>query len=186
MRLFVGIALEDALMKQLARLCEGLRKHGDALRWSAQEGWHVTLQFLGNANAEQLDCLKLRLAEVRSALVPVHLGGLDVFERAGALVIEVALTDELVRLQKRVIEATTKCGFMPEERAYHPHITLARAKGDGRRQLKQIKAQIMQVPPLDSFTAREFLLYESHLGPGGSKYEVRGRFALYEAAKLQS
>ena len=29
-----------------------------------------------------------------------------------------------------------------------------------------------------AFTANEFLLYESFPGPGGSRYEVRERFAL--------
>jgi RNA 2',3'-cyclic 3'-phosphodiesterase len=178
MRLFVGIALEEALTAQLVRLCDRLRKNDDGLRWSAAEGWHVTLQFLGNASAEQFDCLKMRLAEVRSALVLVRLGGLDVFERAGALVIEVTLTEELVKLQRRVVEATSKCGFVPEERAYNPHITLARAKGEARRQMKELKARIRDLPPLSSFTTREFLLYESHLGPGGSKYEVQERFPL--------
>jgi RNA 2',3'-cyclic 3'-phosphodiesterase len=108
----------------------------------------------------------------------VRMGAVNVFDRAGALVVDVALTEELMALQKRVAEMTRKCGFVPEERTYHPHITLARAKGDGRRQLKELKSRIETVPKLSMFIANEFLLYESHLGPGGSKYEVQGRFPL--------
>jgi 2'-5' RNA ligase len=173
MRLFVGIALANDLTAELAQLCNRLQADGDRLRWSAAEGWHITLQFLGNADAEQFDCLKASLSGVRSLAVPVRLGGLAVFDRAGAFVIEVVTSPELLALQQRVLEATTKCDFVPEQRPYHPHITLARAKGDARRQLQNLKTQIKRAPLLPSFTSKEFLLYESHLGPGGSKYVVQ-------------
>lgn len=180
MRLFVGIALADDVTAELARLRDRLRKDGDGLRWTAIEGWHVTLQFLGNADLGQLDCLKAELAEVRSAPVPVRLGALEAFERAGAFVIDVTLSEELLVLQHRVVAATKKCGFVPEDRPYHPHITLARAKGDGRRMLKDLKAPTKETVSLSPFIARDFLLYESNLGPGGAKYEVKAKFPLAE------
>jgi 2'-5' RNA ligase len=178
MRLFVVIALADTVTAELARLCQRLRKADDGLRWSAAGSWHITLQFLGNADDTQFECLKMRLAEVRAVRVPVRLGGPDVFERAGAFVVEVVLTEELVDLQRRVVDATRKCGFVPEGRPYHPHITLARAKGDTRKRLKELKTQKQTALVLPKSVAMQFLLYESHLGPGGSKYEVRAQFSL--------
>lgn len=178
MRLFIGIPLADAVTAELTALCGRLRSEGDGLRWSAPESWHITLQFLGTATAEQFDCLAARLAEMHSSPVPARLGGIGIFERAGAFLAEVELTPELTALQKRVTEATAHCGFEAEDRPYHPHITLARSKGEsGRRQLKTLKTRAPSKPGFTGFTAREFLLYESHLGPGGSKYEVRARFA---------
>jgi 2'-5' RNA ligase len=166
------------LTAELGRLCNRLRKPGDSLRWSAPEGWHITLQFLGSADEAQFESLKVRLTEVRSGPVPVRMGDLEVFDRAGAFVVEVATSLELRELQQRVVEATKKCGFVPEDRPYHPHITLARAKGDARRQLRQLKARIQSAPALPAFVAAEFLLYESHLGLGGSKYVAQARFML--------
>jgi 2'-5' RNA ligase len=194
MRLFVGIPLADRVAQELAAICGRLRPDAPGLRWSALESWHITLQFLGNGNAEQLDCLTRRLAEVGSAPVPVLLGSLGIFDRAGVFLVEVELTPELRRLQQRVVDATALCGFVAEQRPYRPHITLARAKGDARQQLRQLQARQMRnsagpragghdpdragPPAFTPFTAMEFLLYESHLGPGGSKYEVKARFAL--------
>lgn len=183
MRLFVGIPLADRATGELQALCARLRAEDDGLRWSAPESWHITLQFLGNAGAEQLDCLTLRLAEVGMAPVPVRVGNLGVFERAGVFLVEVDLTPELEELQRRVTGATARCGFAAEERAYQPHITLARTKGHGRHQLRRLKERQAGGPDAAAnrftpFTATEFLLYESHLGPGGSKYEARARFAL--------
>ena len=179
MRLFVGITLAEKVVEQLERACARLRMHADGLRWSAPHAWHITLQFLGNANAEQFDCLLVRLAEVRAAVVPVRLGELGVFERPGVLLVKVDPTVELVELQQRVVEATAKCGFVPEERPYQPHITLARAKSEGgRRHLKTLKGRADAQPQFAGFTAREFVLFESHLGPEGSRYEVRGRMQI--------
>jgi len=184
MRLFIGIPLADAVARELSALCGRLHAGTDGLRWSAPESWHITLQFLGSTTEEQYACVAARLAEIRSAPVRVRLGGVGIFERAGIFHVEVELTDELVALQQKVTAHTIPCGFEMEDRPYRPHITLARAKGDagrgdaGRRQLKKIKERVKAQPQFSPFTAREFLLYESHLGAGGSKYEVRGRFAL--------
>lgn len=149
------------------------------LRWAAPESWHITLQFLGNATAEQFDCLKARLGQVRAAPVPVRLGSLGVFDRAGVFFVEVEAGASLVALQERVTAATAGCGFVAEARAYHPHITLARAKGEaGKCALKALKTRLQHQSKFTAFTANEFLLYESHLGPSGSQYEVRQRVRL--------
>lgn len=179
MRLFIGIPLADAVARELSALCARLRPGTDALRWSAPESWHITLQFLGSSTDEQYACVAARLREICSAPFPMRLGGVEIFERAGIFHVEVEATDELVALQRQVTAHTMPCGFEPEDRPYRPHITLARAKGDaGRRQLKKMKERVKAQPEFPPFTAREFLLYESHLGAGGSKYEVRARFAV--------
>ncbi len=75
--------------------------------------------------------------------------------------------------------ATVPCGFVPETRPFHPHITLARAKGQGRSQpLKALQQRIRHQAEFPQFTASEFLLYQSHLSPTGSTYEIRHRFPL--------
>ncbi len=183
MRLFIGIPIADSVVRTLSRMCDSLRKNAGDLRWSAPESCHVTLQFLGSATPEQFDCLTQHLAELHSAPIEIRLSEVDIFDRAGVFIVEVQTTPELVALQKRVTVATAHCGFIAEERPYHPHITLARAKGDGgRRQLRKLKANAGTTPAFAPFTAHEFLLYESHLGPGGSRYEVRARFAFSKLA----
>lgn len=182
MRLFIGIPLADVVARELSALCRRLHAGTDGLRWSAPESWHITLQFLGSATEEQYACVTARLGEIRSAPVAIRLGGVGVFERAGIFHVEVEPTDGLVALQQLVTARTQPCGFEPEDRPYRPHITLARTKGDaGRRRLKQVKERVKAQPQFSTFTAREFLLYESHLGAGGSKYEVRARFGLGES-----
>lgn len=179
MRLFIGIPLADAVIAELAAISARLRSEVDGLRWATPDSWHITLQFLGNATPGQYDCLAARLGELRSPPVPIHLTALGVFDRAGIFYAGIELTPALVSLQQRVMAATAPCGFLPENRPFRPHITLARSKGHGRgRQLNELMRRIRVQPCFTRFTASEFLLYESHLSQKGSIYDVRARFLL--------
>jgi RNA 2',3'-cyclic 3'-phosphodiesterase len=179
MRLFVGIPLSKTVVDELNSLCVRLRAKAGNLRWSAPESWHITLQFLGAAGRDEYACLIARLAEVRAPAFAVQLGALGFFDRTGVFFADVVLTPELIALQQRVVGATEQCGFVPEARPFHPHITLARSKREDRgRPLGQLQADVSAQPKFTSSAVREFLLYESHLSPAGSTYEVRARFTL--------
>ena len=178
MRLFVAIPLAAEVKKQLASACAPLKCDGDALRWSAPDSWHITLQFLGSTREEQYACVIAGLQGISGAPVPVALDGLGCFDRAGVFFAGVQVSPGLASLQQSVATAMAPCGFAAEEREYHPHITLARAGRGDRRALLNLKMKLRSQPSFSRFVAREFCLYESFLGPGGSKYVVRERFAL--------
>lgn len=181
MRLFIGIALAPHATEALTRVSTQFASTSADLRWSSPESWHLTLQFLGSADQEQQQCVAARLAAISALPVPVRIAGLDFFDRVGVFFAGVALTPELLALEQRVTAATRPCGFLPEPRAYHPHITLARSKGPtGAKALAPLKKAVERSHGiLDlEFTAEEFLLYESLPGPDGSRYEVRARFPL--------
>ena len=184
MRLFIGIALAEEAQAALNAVRERLGRFSSdesELRWPEPESWHVTLQFLGQTSEEQARCVMEELATVRAERVPVRIDGLGFFERAGVFLAGLALTPELLALQQKVVAATRGCGFVPEDRAYRPHITLARTKGRaGARALGALRKAVEKnrVDVRAEFVAGEFVLYESFPGPEGSRYEVRARWAL--------
>lgn len=179
MRLFIGIPLAPGVIDALGALAGNLQTSEDGLRWSSPESWHITLQFLGETSSEKCDCVVSRLRDLRSPLVPVELEGTGFFERAGVFFAGVTVSEEMERLQKQVLAATARCGFVAEDRPFHPHVTLARAKGDNRmKALRRLKQRVEADARFPGFEASEFLLYEAFLGPGGSRYEVRARFSL--------
>ncbi len=180
MRLFIGISLSPMVIDELAAVTERLKSPSDGLRWSNPSGWHITLQFLGKASTEQYACLVMALRQIRSSPFAIQVEAPGFFDRVGVFFAGVRLSPQLMRLQELVVAATRPCGFVPEDRPYHPHITLARAKA-GRPSLAALKPRIGDVRQFSGFTAREFLLYESFPGPGGSRYEVRERFGLNES-----
>lgn len=179
MRLFIGIPLAGPVIDEISRLSAQLKSQAKNLRWSAQDSWHITLQFLGNTGEDQYACSAARLRELNFHPIPLAFESLGIFDRAGILFADVAQTPELTALQRGVTGATSQCGFKAEDRPYHPHITLARTKGkEGRRELRKLEAGIRGTKRFGSFVAAEFVLYESLLGSEGSRYLARQRFAL--------
>ena len=177
MRLFVAIPLASAVIDELSAISRRLKSGGDGLRWTAPATWHITLQFLGETSRAQCECVVASLHELHLPPVPIRLEGLGCFERAGVFFAGVKVSPELVLLEECVVAATALCGLAAETRPFQPHITLARSKGQ-RQSLGELKTKISRQPEFTRFTAGEFLLIESFLGPGGSRYEVRARFPL--------
>jgi 2'-5' RNA ligase len=179
MRLFIAIPLPSGVARELSEVSKRLRSDQDGLRWASPESWHITLQFLGNTTLEQYACLIARLREVRSSPVPISLKDLGIFDRAGVFFADVAVSHELLHLQRSVTSSTSHCGFIAEDRPFHPHVTLARAKGGSRsRNMQALKSKIGLKPHFGSFATGTFQLYEAFLGPSGSRYEVREQFTL--------
>src|SRR6202051_2732774 len=132
MRLFIGIPLASEVIDALEAISLRLRSAGDGLPWSSSDSWHITLPFLGQTSEAQFACLLAHLKDVRSRAFPLCIDGTGFFDRAGIFFAGVTVSPELSQLQKRVVAATAQCGFIAESRPFHPHITLARAKGDTR------------------------------------------------------
>lgn len=184
MRLFVGLAVDDAVKDALERMTLRLRAKDDGLRWSAPEQWHVTLVFLGEVDDEVQARLVRELYGVREKTLMLRVVGLGVFERAGILYAEVEVTPELLRLHEAVAAAGKRAGLAVEERPYRAHVTLARSRNrEGRKMIERLQRSVASQTRLNArWPVSEFLLYESQLSPSGSRYVARERFALRDAA----
>jgi RNA 2',3'-cyclic 3'-phosphodiesterase len=176
-RLFIGIPMAATVMEQLAAVRSRLERPNDGLRWSVPESWHITLQFLGATTPSQYDCVVSLLEAIKPGPAPVKLEGLGFFERSGVFFAGVHLSPELIALQRSVVSATKHCGFEPEDRLYHPHITLARNRGR-ENGVGALKPRVGPPPEFAGFVAHAFLLYESFPSAQGSRYEVRARFGI--------
>jgi RNA 2',3'-cyclic 3'-phosphodiesterase len=185
MRLFIGIPLASVTTRDLAAEVNRLQSTSrnpartDSYRWSARESWHITLQFLGSTTAQQFECVVARLRALHHIPIHIQIGALGTFARAGVLFVDVHVTPQLLALQQSVTAATANCGFTPEDRPYHPHITLARRKGrGGNKEFRNLRLQVTPPPHFSGFTAESFVLYQSIPSPEGSRYEIRERFPL--------
>ncbi len=171
MRLFVGLPLASEVLHELSEAVARLRLPQDGLRWTTPESWHITLQFLGNTDQQHCDCVLTRLGEIEATQFRVRLGALGFFDRAGVFFTDVVPSADLVELAKWVTAATAKCGFVAEARPYHPHITLARAKGESKeKQLHALQERVRRdrdnaVPPLRNKAVKfHEMLYRSLSG----------------------
>ena len=148
---------------------------GSTLRWLAPENLHVTLCFLGSVDGSRVNAIAERLADIGGARLRITLDGFDVFANAGAVIVRAKRSAPLLTLAEQVTVAMENCGFPREKRPYQPHVTLARQKGRGPLRLSPSGFS-------QSFSAREFRLYESHTRPEGAQYEVVQAFPLRQAS----
>ena len=136
------------------------------------ENWHITVRFLGNVDQVTRERL---LAELdQSDLGPVFevvLGDLGAFPRPGrASVMWLALdkgAERLAELNAMAEQSSQLVGLAPEDRPFAPHLTLSRIRPE--LDVRADLASYRRVP--FQWTAGELVLYESHLGRGGARYE---------------
>ena len=187
LRLFVAIDLPEAVRDSLRRLQAELRRHDlPGLRWTRPEGVHLTLKFLGETPASAVPAIEGALARAVTGAAPLRLalGAPGTFgNRRGPRVLWVDVEGDLLplqRLQSAVERELAAAGFPPEQRAFSPHLTLARVSqppppGLAERLSRALEAAATQ---RGEFPATEVVLMRSQLQPGGAVYSRVAVFPL--------
>jgi len=192
MRIFVGIDLDSEVRAKIARFLEGVRGFAPEVRWVRPESLHVTLKFIGEQKPERVEEIKEKLRQVEGKQVDIRFAGYGFFptpKSPRVFWIGIQADRRLPDLAAAIDEATSKAGVPREERAFGPHLTLARSGSGapGRRKEDRsnsnflvLQKRLAETDELDfgAISAREFCLYQSQLSPGGSKYSKLERFAL--------
>lgn len=171
-RLFLGVALSNEVRYGLDAFL-GAKAGPLPGKPTPPQNWHLTLRFLGSTESGQRDRL-LGILDEESLALPFVLGfaGLGAFPRPrAATVLWLGVGrggEELTELAEFCEEAAQDVGFSPEERPFHPHLTLARLRP------KEDVADLVET--VSPFPLRQevdrIVLYRSLLGPGGARYEI--------------
>jgi len=180
MRLFTAIELPRDVRERLVEAQSELKlKLSGKISWTAPQNLHVTLKFLGEVS--DADVVRVRDA-LRSIAIPrfsISISQLGTFPPRGparVLMADVAEpTELLVKLFDAIEDVCEPVGFAREQRAFHPHVTLARLRAPRRisRELESVRLK-----PLPAFEIREFVLMESRLTAVGSEYQPVSTVAL--------
>jgi 2'-5' RNA ligase len=194
MRIFVGIDLDVEVRARIERFLEGVQGFAPEARWVRPESLHITLKFIGEQPAERVEAISARLGRVESSAFEIRSAGYGFFPTAKAprvFWIGIQAGPQLAELAEAIDAATAELGIPREGRAYSPHLTLARGggrsgspkwrKGDGSNAtFAMLEKRLGAMGELDFGTmmAREFILYQSQLSPGGSKYTRLQRFPM--------
>jgi RNA 2',3'-cyclic 3'-phosphodiesterase len=185
MRIFIALDIPAAIRARMVEFMERARPYAADARWARPEGLHVTLKFVGEVKEDKLERIKSALATVKAAPFPVTFAEAGFFPNSKAprvFWLGVAAGEALAQVAAAVDRATHSAGVAKEERAFSPHLTLARAGSapGARHQLKPLASFVATapVPQFGTMTAEEFWLYQSQPQRGGSKYMKLQRFAL--------
>jgi 2'-5' RNA ligase len=171
-RAFVAIRPPERVLDAVATASAAVDV-GDARR-TTRDQWHLTLQFLGDVAS--LDAVADSLGTITTAVGRVALGGAGAFpgaRRANVLWIGIAEgADYVTALAGDVVRALARLGFAADQRTFHPHLTIARARRrtfDARASVGVLAGRAYGEPWL----VEEVTLFESRLGRDGARYEPR-------------
>jgi len=179
MRLFTGIGLSDSVIDNLARLIDRLRPTAH-VNWCPAYNFHITTKFIGEWPEERSQQLVDALRPLGSRpSFPVSITGIGWFPNPHSprvLWAGIKDTGEIQRLATDTDAALQPLGIQAEKKNFSAHLTLARIRGPGvpLAPLRQAIAQLASVE-FGNFTASEFCLYLSKLGPSGSIYTQLAR-----------
>jgi len=180
MRAFIAAELPEELRNQLAREQSRFRAAARDARWTRPDGIHLTLKFLGEISDEQVEQVRKALKEIKPfEPVTVRAKGFGFFPDARRPRVFWAGLDappELAQLAARVESALTPLGFAPEDRAFSPHLTLARFKVPRPQPKLQALLAGQDDVILGDFEVSEFFLWESKLSPQRAEYRKVARF----------
>ena len=168
-RAFLAVVPSAAALDDVAGRLDPLRQAEPSLRWLPREQWHLTVQFLGPVDdAEELsEAIGRAVAGI--VPFPVQLTGGGAFpspRRAAVLWIGVGEPEPLVALADAVTSATAELGHRAEERAYHPHLTVARTARP--RSVIGLVEQLGAVGPGPAWTVADVALVASDTHPEGA------------------
>ena len=178
----MAIELPVATRARLAELQVALGVSGSGWRWVRPESLHLTLRFLGEV-PDGLDASAReawRGAAAGGGPFTLRAEGIGVFPSPGRPRIlwvglrEIDPGDRLAALAEAVERAACGLGLAPAERAFRPHLTIARAARDAR---PSAPTDPGWADP-DPFVAHEMVLLRSELHPSGARYTALARYRL--------
>ncbi|MFN8035762.1 MAG: RNA 2',3'-cyclic phosphodiesterase [Acidimicrobiia bacterium] len=175
-RAFVAVVPPPAVLDAIAERVRAVSGDGPALRWMARAQWHLTMQFLGRVDDLDVVVDAATRAAASVGAFEMQLAGSGAFpsaRRAAVLWLGVGTgTDALGALARGVAEAFAPLGYPPEDRPFHPHLTVARASRPRRADhvIAAIGGGSGDVVIGPAWQVRDVVLYESRTRPEGAEY----------------
>lgn len=184
-RIFCAVELPDYVRAELKDHIYRLR---DAVpdvtaSWTGVDNIHLTLKFFGNVNVDRIPAISKAAARAVKEFprFPIEVGQTGVFPKPSRpQVLWIGVNDpsgKLLELQQRLENECAKEGFEKEDRAYRPHLTIARLrKPDGARRLADAHLN-MDFKPAEIMVS-ELMAFRSELSSKGSRYTPVSRHEL--------
>ena len=184
-RTFIAISLTPELSSELGKMIIDLKSLTRGVRWLKPDSIHLTLKFLGNLSADQLDKVFIGM-DIAQAKFPgvfsVLVEGTGCFPswkrpRVMWVGVKGKELERLLSLQNLIDLSLNEQGFSAEDRKFSPHLTVARIKYV--EQLERLMERFSSYPfPALTLPVREILVMRSDLKPDGAVYSVQKTYKL--------
>ncbi|MEQ8508089.1 MAG: RNA 2',3'-cyclic phosphodiesterase [Rhodospirillaceae bacterium] len=183
-RLFVGLALPETVRTQLSLLAEGL----PSARWVDPDNYHMTLRFIGEVDRHAAADIDSTLQRIDTPPFEFTLSGLGTFgqgRKTRAMFARAQPCPALAHLQSKVESAVVRAGQPPEPRKFSPHVTLARFRAANPVRIQSF-VEHHSLFWTDPVPVDRIVMFESHMGKGGSVYDEVAAYPLGDSVRISA
>lgn len=180
LRCFLALELPASVQQAIRGATSQTRRAlgADVVRWIPEPNIHLTLKFLGEtapSSVEQIGAaLQSEVPQYKHFVVELRgMGAFPSVKRARVLWIGLQAPPALASLQHELDVATSRLGYVSEEREFSPHLTIGRVRQNASSSDLQRIREVLEANPIDylaAFTVDAVHLYASELLPTGSVY----------------
>ncbi|MFD1851159.1 RNA 2',3'-cyclic phosphodiesterase [Oceanobacillus bengalensis] len=180
---FIAILLPEELQEYFSIWQSVLREKLPYKQWYNKRDFHITLKFLGAVDNDKLQELDKKLQGIKMLnAFHVNVGSIGTFgnpKTPRVLWSGVEKTDTLSQLAQIVEEYAVQLGFSKENRAYTPHITLAKKwAGNQVTRYDEILSEMKnKYTTKEKMLVHEVILFQIHPNRE-QKYEIIRRYPL--------
>jgi len=177
-RSFLAIELPKPILRKIEEVQGDLRSTRADVRWVNPEKIHLTLKFFGNIEESRIELIFKSIEEpIRNTLpFSLEVRGVGAFPHLrNPRVIWMGLVDGrevLVSFQKQIETQLEKIGFQPEDRPFHPHLTLGRMKSSRGKEELVGRMERHKEEEFGDFQVERVILFKSDLKPSGPIYTL--------------
>jgi 2'-5' RNA ligase len=177
-RSFLAIELPKPILRKIEEVQGDLRSTRADVRWVNPEKIHLTLKFFGNIEESRIEPIFKSIEEpIRNTLpFSLEVRGVGAFPHLrNPRVIWIGLVDGrevLVSFQKQIETQLEKIGFQPEDRPFHPHLTLGRMKSSRGKEELVGRMERHKEEEFGDFQVERVILFKSDLKPSGPIYTL--------------
>lgn len=178
-RVFSAIEIPSYVRERLADHAHRLRELCPDVQasWTKVDNIHLTLKFFGNLSPQQVSSVSDAATRTVANFAPfkIRIEGTGSFPPRGpAKVLWIGIDDpsgHLIELRRKFDVECEQLGFAKEDRAFHPHLTVARLRSHhGARSLAE-KHKALAFPAAEIAVSSLFV-FRSELSSKGSRYTV--------------
>jgi len=184
-RAFLAIEPTEEVLRLVCRLQEKLKRELiGRISWTRPDGQHLTLKFFGDISVDDVDAIG-RIVQGRlqtGGIFQLRIESLGVFPNAKKPRVLWCGTkgdvEKLAALQNQLEEDFTRIGFPKEDRPFRAHLTLGRIKDP--QSVSGLDDALSRYAAFSAgeFSARDLILFQSHLTPHGAIYHKLVTFPL--------
>ncbi|WP_437541606.1 RNA 2',3'-cyclic phosphodiesterase [Sorangium sp. So ce367] len=185
MRVFVAVDPGAELLAKIGDLLREIAPRAPSAKWVEPAGLHITLAFMGEIGEERLPLVIAAAGSVAAFHRPLTLriekgGAFGTRRRPRVLWLGVGGAVGALTAIHRDLEQTLSMstGYVPEDRPFEPHLTLARSRDPRGDPALDACAQAVGSVDFGETRVEEIIVYQSELTPKGARYTALARVPL--------